>query len=245
MQSHNDRYLEDIGRPCPEEDEDLIVGVPATEGERVIKDYNEQEEAPTERDTDKTNKGWGQTATTNDAHEYLVKELWQSFEKLIENTETDTNMKAINDELVHAEREETSLEAEVNNDKVYAEHHDGKEEFESVGQYTANNHYFMKIEHEEKSNKTVGESDRSMRIYDTNAVEEDDNEIERGQGDNRDDSETINIEVTHTHEVQRIEKDKLTPPHTQNGPKDWPEEIEEFRFRPTGNKASLNQMDLP
>ena len=44
--------------------------------------------------------------------------------------------------------------------------------------------------------------------------------------------------------VSAIE-DKSTPPHTQNGPKDWPEEIEEFRFQPAGNRAPINQMDLP
>ena len=122
----------------------------------------------------------------------------------------------------HAEHEGTNLKANVKNDKVYAEHHDGRKESESVGQDTTTNHYFMKIEPEKKSNKTIEESEKSMRINDTDAVKEDDNEVERGQGDNRDDSETFNVEVTHTHEVQRTEKDESTPPHTQNGPKDWP-----------------------
>ena len=140
---------------------------------------------------------------------------------MVENTETDTNMKAINDELIHAEHEETSLEADVNNDKVYAEHHDGREEFESMDQYTADDPYSitLRINPEKKSNGAVQESERSMRVSDIDAVEENDNEIERGQGDNRDDSEPANTEVINTHTVQGIEKDNPTPLQTRLGPK--------------------------
>ena len=61
MHSHNDRYLEDTYRPCPDEYEEPIVDLPAKEGKKVIKDNNEQKEAPIDRETDNTNEDWVQT----------------------------------------------------------------------------------------------------------------------------------------------------------------------------------------
>ena len=51
------------------------------------------------------------------------------------------NIKANEDEFAQAEHEETSLEAHVNNNKVYTEHHDDREEFEAMDQCTANDPY--------------------------------------------------------------------------------------------------------
>ena len=84
----------------------------------------------------------------------MVRESWQPIEDLVENAETDTNMKAIEDELVQAEHEETSLEAHVNNNKVHKEHHNDREEFEAVDQYIADDHYSitMRVKPKKKSN---------------------------------------------------------------------------------------------
>ena len=82
-----------------------------------------------------------------------------------------------------------------------------------------------------------------MRVSDIDAVEENDNEIERGQGDNRDDSEPANTEVVNTHTVQGIEKDSPTSLQTRTGPKDWPRKNEHPRIQPAGNRASSNQID--
>ena len=54
--------------------------MPATEGKKVIKDNNEQEEAPIDRETDNTNEDWVQTrAAANEVQpddtECLVKEI--------------------------------------------------------------------------------------------------------------------------------------------------------------------------
>ena len=66
MHTHNDRYLEDTYRPCPEEDEEPIVDLTATEEERVNKDNDEEEKAPTDRGTDNTNGDWGRSQTNMD-----------------------------------------------------------------------------------------------------------------------------------------------------------------------------------
>ena len=96
MHSQNDWYLEDTYRQFPDEYEEPIVDLPATEGKKVIKDNNEREEAPIDRETDNTNEDWVQTrAAANevqpDDHEYLEKESWQPIEELFENAEADTN----------------------------------------------------------------------------------------------------------------------------------------------------------
>ena len=41
MHSHNDRYLEDTYRPCPDGYEDPVVNLPATERMKVNKEYTE------------------------------------------------------------------------------------------------------------------------------------------------------------------------------------------------------------
>ena len=63
-------------------------------------------------------------------------------------------METIKDKLVHEEHEETSLEAHVYNNKGYTERHNDREEFESVGQYTADDHYSitMRVKPKKKSN---------------------------------------------------------------------------------------------
>ena len=80
MHSQNDWYLEDTYRQFPDEYEEPIVDLPATEGKKVIKDNNEQEEAPIDRETDNTNEDWVQTrAAANEVQpddtECLVKEI--------------------------------------------------------------------------------------------------------------------------------------------------------------------------
>ena len=48
-------------------------------------------------------------------------------------------------EFVQAEHEEASLEAHVNNDKIYTEHHDEREEFEAMDPCTANDPYSVTL----------------------------------------------------------------------------------------------------
>ena len=114
------------------------------------------------------------------------------------------NIKANEDEFVQAEREETSLETHVNNDRAYTEHNNDREEFEAMDPCAANDPHSMtlRIKPEKINNEAVEESNKSMRISNIDAFEEYDNEIERGEDDNRDDSEAAIAEVINTHTVQ-------------------------------------------
>ena len=70
------------------------------------------------------------------------------------------------DEFVRAEHEEASLEAHVNNDKIYTEHHDEREEFEAMDPCTANDPYSvtLRIKPEKINNEAIEEPNKSMRV---------------------------------------------------------------------------------
>ena len=137
MHSHNDRYLEDTYRPCPDEHEEPVVDLPATERKALSKDKSKQEEALKEIETDNTNVDWIQRRAATieiqtDDQECLVKESWQPMEELVENAKTDIIMVTIIDELGHEEHEETTLEAKMDDNKESTEHHSDREEFKAI-----------------------------------------------------------------------------------------------------------------
>ena len=106
-----------------------------------------------------------------------------------------------------------------------------------MDQCTANDPYSItvRIKPEKIINEVVEESDKSMRVSNIDAIEENDNEIERGEDGNRDDSETANDEVINTHTVQEIKKRK--PHFTSNT--DWAQRLskkERASQDPTGRK---------
>ena len=91
--------LGDTHEPSPKEYEEPTFKLPVTEEGKVIKDDDEQESAPTDKETYSsyiTKEHWVQIRTAAkevqpDDHEYLEKESRQPIEELIENAETDTN----------------------------------------------------------------------------------------------------------------------------------------------------------
>ena len=90
-----------------------------------------------------------------------------------------------------------------------------------MDQYTDNDHYSIRIKPKEESNGTIGKPERLMRVTDRDANEKDDDKIERGQGGNRNDAESVNTEVANTH---TFEKDYSNPLQTRTGTKEWPKE---------------------
>ena len=71
-----------------------------------------------------------------DDHKYLIKDLWPPIKELASNIETGTQRRSIEGELVHTEHEETYPQTPVNNDKVYTDHRDDREEIDTLEQYT-------------------------------------------------------------------------------------------------------------
>ena len=84
-----------------------------------------------------------------------------------------------------------------------------------------------------------------MRVSNIDACEKNDNERDRGEDDNKNDSEATNSEEINTHTVQGIKRDKPMSLEIWTGPEDWPRENEHPRIQPAGNRASSNQMDYP
>ena len=83
-----------------------------------------------------------------------------------------------------------------------------------------------------------------MKDSKIDAIGENDNEIGRGEDDNRNDSEApkngmINFEVINTHTVQGVKKS--IEMWTES--KDWPRKNEHHRLQPAGNNASNNHWE--
>ena len=66
--------------------------------------------------------------------EQLTEESWQPVKKLASNIETGTDKKSIESKLVHTEHEETYSEAPVNDDKVYTDLRNDRDEVETSNQ---------------------------------------------------------------------------------------------------------------
>ena len=114
---------------------------------------------------------------------------WQPVEEVVGNAKADTYMGTIKDKFGHEEHEETSLEAHIDNNKEYTEHHSDREEFKAIDQYTTINpcSITLRMKPGKKSNGTVKESKKLMRASDIDAVKEDDNETKRNEGGGKDD----------------------------------------------------------
>ena len=64
----------------------------------------------------------------------LTEESWQPVKKLASKIETDRHKKSIESKLIHTEHEETYPEAPVNDDKVYTDLRNDREEVETSNQ---------------------------------------------------------------------------------------------------------------
>ena len=123
-------------------------------------------------------------------------------QKLASKIETDRHKKSIESKLVHTEHEETYPEAPVNDDKVYTDLHNDREEIESSNQYANSEHYAIRVKSMEESNGESGMTERLARATDSDADKVDDDKKERDQR-SVDDVESVNTIVANKHTVKK------------------------------------------